>query len=131
MSDPEKVKAVYDWVIQHVEYDTSFVRHGACHALRGRAVCQGYALLIYKMLKSLDIPSLVVNGGDHMWYMVFIEGKWYHLDSTYDDTPEGFLFRKKNTGYDNFLKGDIVMKRNHHVWNRSIYPPAPESYPFR
>jgi len=52
---------------------------------RNGPVCQGYAPLIYKILKSMDIQSLVINGSDHMWNMVFIEGKWYHIDATYDE----------------------------------------------
>ncbi|OWT47515.1 S-layer homology domain-containing protein, partial [Bacillus sp. K2I17] len=90
MNDHEKVKAIHDYVVKHVSYDTSYTAYTAYEALANRsAVCQGYALLTYQLLKEAGIENhFVVGTGDgqpHAWNLVKIENKWYHLDTTFDD----------------------------------------------
>ena len=84
------MKAIHDYVVKHVSYDTSYKAYTAYEALVNRsAVCQGYALLTYQLLKEAGIENHFVTGtGDgqpHAWNLVKIENKWYHLDTTFDD----------------------------------------------
>jgi hypothetical protein len=127
MSDIEKIKTVYEWVIKHVTYDGFYARHGGYHALKGKAVCQGYALLLYRMLEGLGYNSLIISGGDHMWNMVELDGKWYHLDATFDDIQEGLILKEHFINYANFLKSDQDMKKTGHTWSGTLYPKAPDS----
>ncbi len=90
MDDHEKVKAIHDYIVKHVSYDTSYKAYTAYEALVNRsAVCQGYALLTYQLLKEAGIENHFVTGtGDgqpHAWNLVKIENKWYHLDTAFDD----------------------------------------------
>ncbi|MBJ6360482.1 transglutaminase domain-containing protein [Paenibacillus sp. GCM10012307] len=128
MSAHEKVKVIHDWLVSHLEYDTRYERYTAYEALKdGRAVCQGYTLLAYKMLNEAGIPAKIVEGtvatGDHAWNLVLLNGIWYHLDVTWDDSEAN-----PNTGisYSYYLQTDKQMRPDH-SWTKK-YPKAYVSY---
>ncbi|MFJ8452518.1 S-layer homology domain-containing protein [Bacillus paramycoides] len=129
MDDHEKVKAIHDYVVKHVSYDTSYKAYTAYEALANRsAVCQGYALLTYQLLKEAGIENHIVTGtGDgqpHAWNLVKIENKWYHLDTTFDDPiPD----EQGRVTYSYFNLSDEQIARNHE-WNRGEYPQATTNY---
>lgn len=88
MSDRDKVKAVHDYVVLNVEYDTTLTRYTAYEGLYyGSTVCQGYALLGHKMLNQLGIPTRIFASEDmnHGWNLVKVDGKWLHMDMTWND----------------------------------------------
>lgn len=129
MDDHEKVKAIHDYVVKHISYDTSYKAYTAYEALVNRsAVCQGYALLTYQLLKEAGIENhFVVGTGDgqpHAWNLVKIENKWYHLDTTFDDpVPD----EQGRVTYSYFNLSDEQIERNHE-WNRGDYPQATTNY---
>ncbi|HFJ9317867.1 S-layer protein [Bacillus anthracis] len=129
MDDHEKVKAIHDYVVKHISYDTSYRAYTAYEALVNRsAVCQGYALLTYQLLKEAGIENhFVVGTGDgqpHAWNLVKIENKWYHLDTTFDDpVPD----EQGRVTYSYFNLSDEQIARNHE-WNRGDYPQATTNY---
>lgn len=132
MKDDEKTKAVHDWVVGNVRYDTDLTQYSAYSALfLGKAVCQGYSLLIFKMLKESGITARIINGrgyndfiwGDHMWNLVYLCGNWYHVDATFDDPVPDVSGRVL---YTFFEKSDSEM--NSHVWDTAKYPAASVSY---
>ncbi|PDY37427.1 S-layer protein [Bacillus wiedmannii] len=129
MDDHEKVKAIHDYVVKHISYDTSYKAYTAYEALVNRsAVCQGYALLTYQLLKEAGIENhFVVGTGDgqpHAWNLVKIENKWYHLDTTFDDpVPD----EQGRVTYSYFNLSDEQIARNHE-WNRGDYPQATTNY---
>ncbi len=129
MDDHEKVKAIHDYVVKHVSYDTSYKAYTAYEALVNRsAVCQGYALLTYQLLKEAGIENhFVVGTGDgqpHAWNLLKIENKWYHLDTTFDDpVPD----EQGRVTYSYFNLSDEQIARNHE-WNRGEYPQATTNY---
>lgn len=91
-----KVKTIYDYICKNITYDytnlnddTYMLKYTAYAALVNRtAVCQGYAVLLYRMLWEAGIPNRVVtgkgNGGDHAWNIVQIGTRYYDVDSTWD-----------------------------------------------
>lgn len=92
MNDHEKVKAVHDYVVTHIAYDESLNQavNAPYFALtNGKTLCNGYAMLVYLMLDELDIPVRLISGesrgNGHAWNLVQLDGKWYHLDATWDD----------------------------------------------
>ncbi|WP_169306535.1 transglutaminase domain-containing protein [Cohnella pontilimi] len=128
MNEHEKVKAVHDWVILHVAYDRTLAQHSSYAALTGGStVCQGYALLTYRLLNEAGIQNRIVEGtvstGLHAWNLVKIGGKWYHLDTTFDDPVPDL---KGRTSYNYYLLTDQQIRRDHR-WTRS-YPAAVTSY---
>ncbi|PEB39193.1 transglutaminase domain-containing protein [Bacillus pseudomycoides] len=129
MDEHEKVKAIHDYVVKHVSYDTSYKAYTAYEALVNRsAVCQGYTLLTYQLLKEAGIQSHIVTGmGDgqaHAWNLVNIDGKWYHLDTTFDDpVPD----KEGRVTYSYFNMSDEQFSKDH-SWDRSKYPAATTNY---
>jgi len=105
-SDYEKVSAIYSYVCQHVTYDS---KHDAddsyklkytayAAAINGTSVCQGYSVLLYRLMLEEGIDcrfiSGTANGANHSWNIVKLGGKYYNLDATWDagsDTPAYFL----------------------------------------
>ncbi|MDQ0060573.1 transglutaminase domain-containing protein [Paenibacillus harenae] len=135
MNDHEKTKAIHDWIVTHVEYDQSLKHYTAYNAITlGNAVCQGYSLLGYKMLKEAGIPVLIADGsvdsGEHAWNMVQLDGKWYHLDLTWDDPiisgEAGDESKDYAIRYNYYLKTDEELRADHR-WTKT-YPAAVSSY---
>ena len=130
MSDRAKVKAIHDYIISNVTYDYSYSRYTAYNALYdGKAVCQGYSLLGYKMLNEAGIPTRIIAslGMDHSWNLVKLSGKWYHLDITWNDNASERVGGK--TMYTYFLLTDKEIKKDH-FWASEEYPTAGEGIIF-
>lgn len=101
-SDYQKVKAIYDWVCANVSYDYSYYRHSAYHAMIERtAVCEGYALLMYRLLLKAGIDNRMVAGGNHAWNIVKLGDAYYNLDATWD---AGTMAPWGSGEYDYFLR---------------------------
>lgn len=97
LTEIQKIKAIHDYICDKVEYDyanldnTSYIlKYSAYAALcNGTAVCQGYAVLFYRMCKDAGLSVRVIpglgNGGAHAWNIVRINGRYYNIDTTWDD----------------------------------------------
>lgn len=128
MNEHQLVKAIHDWVVLNFEYDKTLKKYTAYEGLTtGSMVCQGYILMTYKLLKEAGIQSVIaegVAGGEaHAWNMVRLDGKWYHLDTTWDDPVPNI---EGKVQYDYYLRTDDQMKKDH-KWTLS-YPAASTLY---
>ena len=95
-TEAEKVVAIHNYICDHVDYDydglsdsNNTVKYTAYGALcNGKAVCNGYAVLFYRMCKeaglSVRIISGTSNGGSHAWNIVKVGDVYYAVDSTWD-----------------------------------------------
>ncbi len=109
MSNYQKVKRVYEFICRNVQYaynsesDIAFTAYSAL--FYKKAVCQGYAQLMYKILRECDVPVRLIpgyaNGELHGWNIVKIGKYFYNVDVTWDAGNY-----QKGYGYKNFLKGD-------------------------
>jgi hypothetical protein len=118
---------IHDWIADNVEYDWSFEEYSAYAALYlGKAVCQGYSLLMYKMLEQAGISARIVrsNAMDHAWNMIYLCGNWYHVDVTWNDQGSFIYY-----GYFN-LSDSEMEQAEHFGWEEdTLNPPdAPISY---
>jgi len=120
LSDVDKVMAVHDYLIDHIEYAYSHIVRRAYGALiEGKAVCQGYAQSFQKILSNLNIEGHTVIGWNisekpvlHEWNRVKLDGKWYYIDLTWDDTPW-----VSHRNYKHFLINTPMLGRDHKDWN--------------
>lgn len=112
-SDAEIALQVHDKLIKMAIYDNEVLNknlndfaHTAFGPLvsnsRGDAnycVCDGYSMAYEYLLGQLGIPATVVTGmagdaaadggmGGHAWSIVQIDGKWFEIDTTWDDQTD-------------------------------------------
>lgn len=131
MSEFEKVKAVNDFIVQNTSYsfDTEASPHSVYALLtEQKGVCQGYALLAYRLLNALEFDVQYVTGVayangegiDHAWNLVKVDGKWYYLDTTWNDpTPN----RPSQVQYNYFLVTADQLAKDHE-WEQAGLPAA-------
>lgn len=133
MSDDQKEKNIHDYIVKNVQYDTSYENYSAYDALsEGKTVCQGYALLAYKMLNDAGIETKIISGTanngyeteSHAWNLVKLNGNWYHLDCTWDDPVPDV---KGRVLYDYYNLTDDQISKDH-SWDHSAYPSATTIY---
>lgn len=92
LSEAKKIIKIHDYICNHVDYaynskeEQIYTAYGAL--CTGKAVCQGYAVLFYRLCKeaglSVRIISGIGNGGTHAWNIVRIGSKYYNVDCTWD-----------------------------------------------
>ena len=128
-----KEKAFHDYLVRNVVYDSKaqmkkveggdvYTAYGAL--VEGSAVCNGYAEAM-KLLCDLSgvecrMISGTVDGENHAWNLVSIDGEWYHVDVTWDDpVPDG----GDRVMYDYLNLSDKEMKADH-KWEERLYPEA-------
>lgn len=115
MNDYEKTKIVYDYICNHVKYGytvidgSSSISYTSYAALiLGKAVCQGYSVLLYKMLNAVGVDNRIVagtrNGSNHGWNLVCIDGQYYFADATWDagKAPDNYQYFLKSVNSTSF-----------------------------
>ena len=95
MSTRDKIKAIHDYIINHTEYDklktenvndTTYKSNTAYGVLfQNYGICSGYSDAMKLFLDKLNIINYKISNDQHIWNLVNIDGKWYHLDLTWDD----------------------------------------------
>ena len=129
MTDYEKELALHDYLVTHCIYSEDVVQqtendiYRAYGALVNQdAVCNGYAEAMQLLLLCAGINTRFVigtaDGVDHAWNLVELDGKWYHLDTTWDDPKPD---QGENTVHPYFNVTDAVMEQNH-TWDKENYP---------
>ena len=107
---------------QKAEGGDVYTAYGAL--VKGSAVCNGYAEAM-KLLCDLSgvecrMISGTVDGENHAWNLLSIDGEWYHVDVTWDDpVPDG----GDRVMYDYLNLSDKEMKADH-KWEERLYPEA-------
>ena len=122
MSTLEKVKAVHDWLVLNIRYDTAYEIYDIAPMLaQRRAVCDGYSKFYVVALGELGIDARRITGTgkgeSHAWNAVKMDdGKWYYVDNTWDDPlvnghsnyPDGY-----NLMYEYFLVTQSRISEDH------------------
>ena len=108
-TDLEKVTAIYAYLCENVSYDENaescFTAYGAL--LDGRAVCQGYALAMMRLLNAAGLEEADVVLGtssdvNHMWNVVYVDGEYFLLDATWDSDSDAKCYAYFLKGSDDF-----------------------------
>ncbi|MGN0696231.1 MAG: transglutaminase domain-containing protein [Oscillospiraceae bacterium] len=89
MSDYEVVKYIHDKLITLCDYTISgsYVTTSYGAIVKNKAQCQGYSRAFSYLCDLCGIETDIILGESqqHMWNMVKLDGKWYHIDLTWDD----------------------------------------------
>ena len=91
-SEIEKERAIHDYLLEHVTYDTAAVMHQSAYSalVLGSSVCAGYCRAFQYLLQSSGICCYyctgTAGGGDHAWNIVRIDGEYYNVDPSWNDT---------------------------------------------
>lgn len=133
MTTEEKIKKVHDYIIDSTKYDTlktdnisddtykSNTAYGVL--IQGYGICSGYSDTMAIFLNALDIENYKISNDTHIWNLIYINGKWVHLDSTWDDP-----ISDKNLNRDTYflITSEELKKLNDdtHDFNRNIYTEA-------
>lgn len=134
MSDLEKEKAIHDYVVLNTKFDYDNYSKNTAPPhdydaygilINGTGVCEGYAETVKLLLNMAGINCVVVSGEanngtwqSHAWNIVKIDGKYYELDTTWDDSVPDIIGYVR---YDYFNVNDSQMAKDHN-WDRSKYP---------
>ena len=130
LSDFEKEKYVHDFICDNVRYDK--LKKAYSHEIigplgQGVGVCEGIAKAVKVLLDALGVWCIIAICGNnpekgikyrHTWNIVKLDGVYYHLDATFDNTlgRDGSEIR-----YDYFNLDDQQIFRDH----EPLIAPAP------
>lgn len=133
MPSKEKIKVIHDYIIDHTEYDklkydnkndNTYKSNTAYGVLiEGYGTCNGYADAMEIFLDKLNVINYKISNDEHIWNLVYLDGKWYHLDLTWDD-PISDININRDTYF--LIDTETLEKINDgtHSFDKSIYSEA-------
>ena len=93
-TDVNNIRRVHDYIINNSVYDSgrsdynittyhSDIAYGPL--FQGYGICGGYTDAMELFLEKMGIKSYKISSEQHVWNAVYVDGKWLHLDLTWDD----------------------------------------------
>ena len=137
MSIYDKIKVFHDYIIDHTVYDSSVsienqLSNGTNSnnafglLLNGKAICSGYSDIMAIFLNKYKINNYKISSDEHIWNLVYYDGKWKHIDVTWDDpvTSDGnnvllhdfFLINS-----DELFDKESSFDKYNHEFNKDLY----------
>lgn len=108
MSVREKIKVIHDYIINSTDYDelktnniedtTYFSQNAYGVLIEHYGICSGYSDAMAIFLNKLNVINYKISNDEHIWNLAFVEGKWLHLDLTWDDP-----IAENNVNRDNYF----------------------------
>lgn len=133
MPPKEKIRAIHDYIIDHTEYDKlkyenknddtykSNTAYGVL--IEGYGTCNGYADAMEIFLDKMNIINYKISNEEHIWNLVYLDGKWYHLDLTWDD-PISDININRDTYFLISTKTLEKINDGTHTFDKNIYSEA-------
>lgn len=121
----EKVLYTNDFLCHKCEYATNII--SSSHTLYGalvdkKPVCDGYSHAFRYLLKQIGMEASMVTSDpmNHAWNLVKIDGQYYHIDVTWDDSYTNGVKGIGKTSYEFFLASDSSFQNerstSHNNW---------------
>lgn len=92
-SDYAKALWLHDWLLKQLDYDNSLKWSSAESALtRGTGTCQAYESAYSQLLSAAGIENAETRDkyDGHTWNAVKMDGQWYQVDCTWDDSNNNY-----------------------------------------
>lgn len=133
MPPKEKIRVIHDYIINHTEYDKlkyenknddtykSNTAYGVL--IEGYGTCNGYADAMEIFLDKMNIINYKISNEEHIWNLVYLDGKWYHLDLTWDD-PISDININRDTYFLISTKTLEKINDGTHTFDKNIYSEA-------
>ena len=114
MNEEEKVKALSEYIVSHMEYDYELTndtrqspekiirRWGEClyySVIEGKGVCEGYTTYAQNLFREAGITAFRADGIGHTWNLVQIDDEYYFIDLTNIDT---LMEEQISTSFDDY-----------------------------
>ena len=130
MTTTDKIKKIHDFIIDSTQYDklkqdnindNTYKSNTAYGVLvEHYGICSGYSDTISIFLNKLGIENYKISNDSHIWNLVYINGVWRHLDSTWDDP-----ISDNNINRDTYflITYDELNKKNdeNHEFDKELY----------
>ena len=118
-SDYSKALWLHDWLLEQLDYDNSLKWSSAESALtRSSGTCQAYERAYAKLLSTAGIENAETRDtyDGHTWNAMKLDGKWYQVDCTWDDSSENYYNFNRTHLY--FALSDELMSIAHQGHNK-------------
>lgn len=92
-SDYAKALWLHDWLLEQLDYDDSLKWSSSESALtRGTGTCQAYESAYAMLLTAAGIENAETRDtyDGHTWNAMKLDGEWYQVDCTWDDSNVNF-----------------------------------------
>ncbi len=114
MTDIDKILYFHDSIVERTTYggSTERIYKAGGVFVDGKAVCEGYAKALNVLLHEAGFEQSYVRNQNinHGWSYVKLDGEWYHIDPTWDDTRSP---QSGKTARTYLLKNDAEFATNH------------------
>ncbi len=118
MTDLDKALYIHDEIVDCTTYsDIGYASYKACGPLvYGKAVCEGYSRAYIYLLNKAGIKTdrAVSDNMNHTWVYVCLDGNYYHVDLTWDDTRASGSSLNGAFDHKYFLRTDGEIKSLNH-----------------
>ena len=125
--DYNKIMHAHDWIINNLQYEQNITNNNVYNLygalIEKSAVCEGYAETLKYILDEAGVQCVLVSGTATNsegkterpeWNYVQLYGKWYAIDSTWDDpVVKGTGYVSDSIKHRYFLVGSNEMNKNH------------------
>ncbi len=118
ITDYDKLKYFYDWIVNNVEYGESYESQDITSVFLSKiSVCAGYSKAFLYLCQKADIecvyvPGTISDGESHGWNLVKLNGNYYWVDVTWGD-PVYAGESGNEINYNYFLVTDDELFKNH------------------
>lgn len=101
MSHIDKIKIIHDYLIQNSTYDqekADYIINGKITKdnayksetaygvlMQKYGICSGFSDAMELFLNKMGLMTYKITSPTHIWNLIYIDGKWYHLDLTWDN----------------------------------------------
>ncbi len=115
MNEQDKIKALSEYIVSHMEYDHDLInknyRYSSENIRKGwgeslyysvmeeKGVCQGYTIYAQNLFIEAGINTFKINGLDHTWNLIQIDDDYYIVDLT---NVDGIVDEENSSSFDDY-----------------------------
>lgn len=93
MTELEKEFALFNYIIDHMEYEIVYglaKPYGYNGLVDGHGVCGHYAEAFSLLCNHAGLDVTIVTSDTHAWNMIRLDGQYYHVDTLWDEGWDAF-----------------------------------------